>query len=311
MSATLFLNQRTKASINEMEEKLGHLYNTLSKTSAEATEESKDLLRKYISSTVEDLITMKTNLSLLQAQQINDTQKVSYISSSILDNLLMFQWIGREWNYNYEVFATSKECLDQFEEITRAHDIKFDSNWHYLLPNILSSEQHLWLKEYYPNPARLSWSTVKDDLITTFWENDFQLRVELTKELITMRMGDDESVLQYTERFQRVRRAAQIDDDLFTAVRFTNSLLPKLSEQVFYLQKNVPLKKRNSITHSAQIASSIYKTVMERKDFRIILSKGYNGSSTRSSHTSSCKSSRKYRSMEYDSYRFAKSRRCE
>ncbi|OAD72011.1 hypothetical protein PHYBLDRAFT_169920 [Phycomyces blakesleeanus NRRL 1555(-)] len=198
-------------------------------------EDTKNQIRLTIAATEGDLaILMPAHTHLLRSGSAR-TEQVAPQSHVVPRELPVLQWQGNDLNLNVD--------------------------WHCLLPIVLLREQLSWYDNYLCSSPELSWSFVRDAFIKVYGINNLEHQVQLTHELMLMRMSPTETVSNYTDCYQRVRWEADVADNIQAAIAYTATLLPELARQVSLLQVNMPRKKRDTIDKAASLAQFIYSKV--------------------------------------------------
>ncbi|OAD73082.1 hypothetical protein PHYBLDRAFT_71588 [Phycomyces blakesleeanus NRRL 1555(-)] len=224
-------------------------------------EENKNSIRQTIAATEGDLVMLISAHGHLVRSSPVQAEQTAPQSRLVPRELPVFQWQGNEWDHTQKVYASIEECLDKFEDVLHSYSMDLNVDWHRLLPIVLSREQRSWFDNYLRSSPELPWSFARDAFIKAYGINDLERRVQLTHELMLMRMRTTESVSNYTDRYQRVRREADVADNMQAAIAYTSTLLPELARQVSLLQVNMPREKRDTIDKAASLARSIYSTV--------------------------------------------------
>ncbi|OAD79485.1 hypothetical protein PHYBLDRAFT_179113 [Phycomyces blakesleeanus NRRL 1555(-)] len=224
-------------------------------------EDTKNQIRLTIAATEGDLaILMSAHTHLLRSGPAR-AEQVAPQSRVVPRELPVLQWQGNEWDNTQKVYSSIEECLDKFEDVLHSYSLDLNVDWHRLLPIVLSREQRSWYDNYLRSSPELPWSFVRDAFIKVYGINDLERQVQLTHELMLMRMSPTETVSNYTDRYQRVRREADVADNMQAAIAYTATLLPELARQVSLLQVNMPREKRDTIDKAASLARSIYSKV--------------------------------------------------
>ncbi|EIE88739.1 hypothetical protein RO3G_13450 [Rhizopus delemar RA 99-880] len=127
-------------------------------------------------------------------------------------NLPLMQWKGAVFDPSAPVSVDVKHCLKKFQDVMFAHGLDLDQHWLRLLPPCLSSSQRTWLDEYQEKEDVHTWSQFKKAFTGHYGVGSAEEKATSTTELLRISMTAAETVDQYVERFNNLRRLAQIQD---------------------------------------------------------------------------------------------------
>lgn len=193
-----------------------------------------------------------TSSPILSADSPRMTRDSYYIPS----DLPVWQWKGNVWDSEAYVHETVEDLLDAFNLIIHSNGLNIDSNWSRLIPIKMSIDQRSWFNEVlFDHPY--SWNQVRDIIINTYGTEDYTLHIERVDQLLSLRMSEDESVEAFTDRFQRMRRAAKWADNFDAAALFKRALPRALREEVMRSLISNPQCQQQSIGKVASIARSV------------------------------------------------------
>ncbi|KAG2204919.1 hypothetical protein INT45_010237, partial [Circinella minor] len=225
-------------------------------------------------------------LSLHKKLNKKDKSVTSAATSSrsvVPSDLPVLQWTGNVHDTSKTVFSSVHECLDRFEDILESYGQDIDTNWCCLLPRMLSPEQRSWFVDHLKPHAALNWSFACKTLIAKYGIQDAERQAQFMQKLFSLRMGRDDSVERYTDRFHKLRREAGCKDDRVMATLFINSLLPELCQHVTLGQAHLSQDKRTTIDQAANLARRLYGNVVHSKySKQVALSSDSSTSSTAS-----------------------------
>ncbi|OAD73063.1 hypothetical protein PHYBLDRAFT_146376 [Phycomyces blakesleeanus NRRL 1555(-)] len=223
---------------------------TCSTALADAIEQN--LLKERKNQIGQTITTMEGNLTILISvhghllrSSLPSAEQETRQSHVVPRELPIFQWHVNKWDTTQKVYSSIEECLDKFENVLHLYSLDLNVDWHHLLPIVLSREQHFWYDNYLCSSPELPWSFACDAFICVYSINDLECQIQLTHELMLMRMRAIESVT----------------DNMQTTIAYTATLLPELARQVSLLQVNMPREKRDTIHKMASLARLIYNTV--------------------------------------------------
>ncbi|KAG2212519.1 hypothetical protein INT45_013627, partial [Circinella minor] len=200
---------------------------------------------------------------LLKKDKVAVTTSTS--RSIVPSDLPALQWTGNVHDTSKTVFSSVHECLDRFEDILESYGQDIDTNWCRLLPHMLSPKQRSWFIDHLKPHAALNWSFARKTLISKYGIQDAERQAQFMQKLFSLRMGRDDSVERYTDRFHKLRREAGCKDDRVMATLFINSLLPELCQHVTLGQAHLSQDKRTTIDQAANLARRLYGNVVHSK----------------------------------------------
>ncbi|EIE87344.1 hypothetical protein RO3G_12055 [Rhizopus delemar RA 99-880] len=125
------------------------------------------------------------------------------------------------WRKKAECYDSAYDFCNTFETVLRAHGQALNSNWERLLPLCMNPEQVSWCREALLE-KNLSWKQVRPMILDHFDTpyRKFLLMVEVG----SMCQGTYESNREYSNRFQKMRREAGMEDSTLLAVTYFASL---------------------------------------------------------------------------------------
>ena len=185
-------------------------------------------------------------------------------------DLPLLQWTGNVFDQSKVIFSSVQECLDRFEDIVESYDQDLNAVWCRLLPRMLSPNQRSWFVSHLKPQANLPWSFARKTIVGKYGIQDAERQAQFTQALFNLRMGRDESVEAYTDRFHKIRREAGLEDSRVTAALYVNSLLPELSQHVSLGQAHLTADKRESTDQAANLARTLYGKVVLSKHLSLI-----------------------------------------
>jgi len=136
-------------------------------------------------------------------KKLSKKDKVVIPSSSskpiVPTDLPLLQWTGNVHDSSKMVFASIHECLDRFEDIVESYSQDINVHWCRLLPRMLSPDQRSWFIDSLKPHALMDWSFARKTLVEKYGIQDADRQAQFMLELLTMSMGRDDSVEQYTD----------------------------------------------------------------------------------------------------------------
>ncbi|KAG2212420.1 hypothetical protein INT45_011169, partial [Circinella minor] len=205
------------------------------------------------------------SLDMMLAVQKKLSKKDKAVSTTTLSSrsivpsdLPALQWTGNVHDTSKTVFSSVHECLDRFEDILESYGQDINANWCRLLPRMLSPNQRSWFIDHLKPHATLDWSFACKTLVHKYGIQDADRQAQFMQKLFTLRMGRDDSVELYTDRFHKLRREAGCKDDRVMAALYIQSLLPELAQHVTLGQAHLSQDKRTTIDQAANLARRLY-----------------------------------------------------
>ncbi|KAG1258091.1 hypothetical protein G6F58_012040 [Rhizopus delemar] len=129
------------------------------------------------------------------------------------------------WRKKADPFDSAYDFCNTFETVLHAHGLSLNSNWERLLPLCMNPEQVSWCREALMD-KRYTWKEVRPIVLDHFDTpyRKFLLMVEVG----SMRQAPYESNREYSNRFQKMRREAGMEDGTQLAVTYFASLKPSV-----------------------------------------------------------------------------------
>ncbi|KAG1082466.1 hypothetical protein G6F42_022568 [Rhizopus arrhizus] len=93
----------------------------------------------------------------------------------------------------------------------------------------------------------LNWDEARSIIVNTYATQDVAQTLNNIDQLLTIKMEQNESIEAFTDRFQRIRRAAKWQDDIRTAALFKRALPIALYKEVSRSLLNLPLNMQDSV----------------------------------------------------------------
>ncbi|KAG1436022.1 hypothetical protein G6F56_013735 [Rhizopus delemar] len=110
----------------------------------------------------------------------------------------------------------------------------------------MNRDQRSWFNELLKGRS-LNWDEARAIIINTYATQDVAQTLNNIDQLLTIKMQQDESIEAFTDRFQRIRRAAKWQDDIRTAALFKRALPIALYKEVSRSLLNLPLNQQDSV----------------------------------------------------------------
>ncbi|EIE79421.1 hypothetical protein RO3G_04126 [Rhizopus delemar RA 99-880] len=182
-------------------------------------------------------------------------------SHSRLDHLIpsdlpVWQWRGNVWRKDADIHDSVEDLLDTFSLIIESNGLSVDASWSRLVPIKMNRDQRSWFNEVLKGRS-LTWSEVRKIIIKTYAAQDVAQELEHMDQLLSLKMVSTESIEAFTDRFQRIRRAAKWDDDIKTASIYKRALPNFLRQEVSRSLLNLGRDQQDSVTKVAAKARMV------------------------------------------------------
>ncbi|KAG0163428.1 hypothetical protein DFQ30_000182, partial [Apophysomyces sp. BC1015] len=128
-----------------------------------------------------------------------------------------------------ESFDSVEQFPCTFQKVLKANDADLDRDWEKWLSLAIHNDHDSWFEGRLAN-RQYSWAKARKIFEQRFESPDRM--IEMATRAYSMTMGNDESVLDYSTRFQKTCREGGIVDNEGLALRFLVSLLPHVRENV-------------------------------------------------------------------------------
>ncbi|KAG0783823.1 hypothetical protein G6F22_008536 [Rhizopus arrhizus] len=194
---------------------------------------------------------------LLEVQTYCDPPKVETIqqysnqSSNRFDHFIpndlpTWQWVGNVWRTDVEVHDSVEDLLDTFALIVSSNGLAIDQHWMRLVPIKMNRDQRSWFNGILKGRS-LNWDEARSIIVNAYATQDVAQTLNNIDQLLTIKMQQNESIEAFTDRFQRIRRAAKWQDDIRTAALFKRALPIALYKEVSSSLLNLPLNMQDSV----------------------------------------------------------------
>ncbi|KAG1297297.1 hypothetical protein G6F64_013079 [Rhizopus arrhizus] len=175
----------------------------------------------------------------------------------IPSDLPIWQWRGNVWRKDADIHDSVEDLLDTFSLIIESNGLSVDASWSRLVPIKMNRDQRSWFNEVLKGRS-LTWSEVRKIIIKTYAAQDVAQELEHMDQLLSLKMGSTESIEAFTDRFQRIRRAAKWDDDIKTASIYKRALPNFLRQEVSRSLLNLGRDQQDSVTKVAAKARMVF-----------------------------------------------------
>ncbi|KAG1545597.1 hypothetical protein G6F49_010748 [Rhizopus delemar] len=171
-------------------------------------------------------------------------------------DLPVWQWRGNIWRKDADVHDSVEDLLDTFSLIIESNGLSVDSSRPRLFPIKMNRDQRSWFNEVLKGRS-LTWSEVRKIIVKTYAAQDVAQELEYMDQLLSLKMLPTESIEAFTDRFQRIRRAAKWDDDIRTASIYKRALPGFLRQEVSRSLLNLGRDQQDSVTKVAAKARMV------------------------------------------------------
>ncbi|KAG0779091.1 hypothetical protein G6F21_012730 [Rhizopus arrhizus] len=171
-------------------------------------------------------------------------------------DLPIWQWQGNIWRKEAEAHDSVEDLLDTFALIVESNGLSIDSSWSRLVPIKMNRDQRSWFNEVLKG-RNLVWSEVRKIIVKTYAAQDVAQELEYMDQLLSLKMAAAESIEAFTDRFQRIRRAAKWDDDIKTATIYKRALPAFLRQEVSRSLLNLGRDQQDSVAKVAAKARMV------------------------------------------------------
>ncbi|KAG1403783.1 hypothetical protein G6F59_012719 [Rhizopus arrhizus] len=110
----------------------------------------------------------------------------------------------------------------------------------------MNRDQRSWFNEILKGRS-LNWDEARSIIVNAYANQDVAQTLNNIDQLLTIKMQQNESIEAFTDRFQRIRRAAKWQDDIRTAALFKRALPIALYKEVSRSLLNLPLNMQDSV----------------------------------------------------------------
>ncbi|KAG1255806.1 hypothetical protein G6F68_010085 [Rhizopus microsporus] len=174
----------------------------------------------------------------------------------IPSDLPVWQWRGNVWKKDADIHDSVEDLLDTFSLIVESNGLSADASWSRLVPIKMNRDQRSWFNEVLKG-RNLTWSEVRKIIVKTYATQDVAQELEHMDQLLSLKMLSTESIESFTDRFQRIRRAAKWDDDIKTASIYKRALPAFLRQEVSRSLLNLGRDQQDSVTKVAAKARMV------------------------------------------------------
>ncbi|KAG1135576.1 hypothetical protein G6F37_012664 [Rhizopus arrhizus] len=174
----------------------------------------------------------------------------------IPSDLPVWQWRGNVWRKDADIHDSVEDLLDTFSLIVESNGLSTDASWSRLVPIKMNRDQRSWFNEVLKG-RNLTWSEVRKIIVKTYATQDVAQELEHMDQLLSLKMLSTESIESFTDRFQRIRRAAKWDDDIKTASIYKRALPAFLRQEVSRSLLNLGRDQQDSVTKVAAKARMV------------------------------------------------------
>jgi hypothetical protein len=188
----------------------------------------------------ESLLAMEESLGSSAASpasaSLGPTKSTMLRTEFVPNDLPIIQWVGMVSDNKSTIFTDLRTCLSRFEVVVECHGLDLDVNGARLLKYCCLNEDHqTFLKETFFVPGvAATWSIVKDAFLKKFGVNASVDRSTAANELMAITKRSTETIEQYIDRFNALRRRADLNDSFLLISTFLRGLPDSFQERMAY-----------------------------------------------------------------------------
>lgn len=176
---------------------------------------------------------------------------LSWLSTKVPENLPRIQWINHVFDHSAEVFSNIADALRKFKDVLLMHGLNPGYRWRRLIPGSLRPDHRGWLEEL-PRKG-MSWKSFGEEFQSTFGNDQEDERLQAFNELLEIKMGSNEHLDQYIDRFMQLKRRATEMNGVMLSSRFVKGLIPSLGQLVNMAISGWSRSRRSSISRVIRI----------------------------------------------------------
>lgn len=194
----------------------------------------------------------------------NNYEKEKYIMPK---KLPIFQFKNHPCKDAKHTYTKIDECLADFEAALSSVSLDFDLHWERLLRPQISLDMRQWLDEFKDkySHTQLQYKDVKAALIQKYGISPAEISEQAFKDLNSLQMTRDMNIEQLKEKFQKLVREAEINNDQLLVNLFKQALFPALRESVEIGIASSAVEDRSDLEKIMAATTLIYKGTYEKR----------------------------------------------
>lgn len=171
--------------------------------------------------------------------------------SIVPPNLPYFQWEGSAvFMPNKPIFVTIDACLLNFQDILDQFSLDLDKEYARLVPPMLSNPQRTWYQSFVASRGvAASWAEFKSAFKGRYGVSVIEERQRCASDLINITLKVDESVVDFIDRFNSLRRRSfdQLPPSFLLVERFLKAIPPVLKEKVNLIRQSKEIMESTDV----------------------------------------------------------------
>ncbi|KAL0582250.1 hypothetical protein ABG067_007907, partial [Albugo candida] len=179
-------------------------------------------------------------------------------------NLPLFQWENAIFDHSASVCVDVSACLRKFEDVLLAHGLDLDADFLRLVPQLLSDSQRTWYEQfvvqYDVKVAPPTWADFKTAITSRYGRTVDEDRAACAVELVNIVMNNGESLVNFIDRFNDLRRRAvdQVSPSSVLIDKFLRALPRALREKVVVSKANMATVDKLNVDAVTNLAKKLY-----------------------------------------------------
>lgn len=263
-------NDRMRRIANSIEI-IGATIANLAEAIASSHEDNPNLAnwRTAIANKTKDLSFLEKNFKTLRAldnDALDSSSGLTKYTSLVPRDLQPFQWEGHVHARDRgTVFVDIDECLQYFQDIVVRSRLDIDYNFVRLLPPLLSTTTRIWFTDYLTGiqntyQRQPTWSEFCVAIKQRYGLNIIQERKNAAKAISTISMLPGETIEQFIDRFNSLRRRAnnQVLSDALLLDAFGQALPGDMYIQLSNASMFLPDNQKNNVDFMMATAKESY-----------------------------------------------------
>jgi transposase InsO family protein len=185
---------------------------------------------------------------------------VSTRKEVVPSDLPIIQWVGMVSDNKATVFSDLRTCLSRFEVVVECHGLDLDVHGARLLKYCCLNEDHqTFMKENFFVPGSVSaiWSNVKDAFLRKFGINASVDKSTAANELMAVSKRSSETIEQYIDRFNSLRRRANLNDSCLLVSTFLRGLPDSFQEGMAYTMNMASETQNQNLEYVCAVARNL------------------------------------------------------
>lgn len=225
-------------------------------------------VRAAMAAQQKDLVMFKDSLlALEEALHVNNVPApmvapapVSGRMDAVPNDLPVIQWAGMVSDARSTIFVDLRACISRFEVVVECHGLDLDVHGPRLLKYACLNEDHqTFMKENFfgADAARSDWSIVKSAFLKKFGVNASIDKTTAANELMAVSKRSSETVEQYIDRFNALRRRADLHDSCLLVSNFLGGLPEAFRQGMAYSLNSATEIQNQNLEYVCAVARNL------------------------------------------------------